>query len=659
MSSVTKRKKTGSGTARRKKQKTRDLKRVVETYLDHSDMPVPFVLNIKNYVDKHARKMSSVGSENEKIKFEVKINTYRYQGIKISKHLKAPFRQSLSYWYEENSTATSNLLCHLPRTPEVEEARSRFVIGFELGGVPEEIIARFSASQIVGRPIRNWAELIDVGSIPDALDFSTVPRRPSRSTSSSTTIPPHLFGRLDPKEYLFKTIKFLMCFPTKRPDLLSLKKYTRELGSDLQHVVSIRDLHADYAQSLVYENKGLLPDKEDLLKQYLSGPIIKSILSIFFTNDVTTNIILSEEEVECKLARSNCGRYVCIMLVRDDREKEENGENGCWMPKEMERETKEIRNSTNPEKLARWAWKVLKFFYPNPTDGCLEEVIERYKDHDMYFMWDLKQQMFENSHVYESNGYKKKFGKAINFYTLVSPFDLSTVWNIIYRRMWQGSVPTVEKEITDLNGNTALYKLMYYVDPSKSLYTVVIEEKEPTNALTEVLNMAVVEEAAPSTDLRQFVHSTVRTFGRCPTEPHNLQKVNLFLHKMKAEFGEELDVIIIDFNIEDVFEAHVYRSPNHILRYGPTKQLLGKIIQKPLTFKRAMAVVFNTFRLTQTVHVEKLLTQKGDEIDIVEIRCTKSQRYMGFAFKRLTTIPYVEPERQSWSSVFSITSGVF
>ena len=66
--------------------------------------------------------------------------------------------------------------------------------------------------------------------------------------------------------------------------------------------------------------------------------------------------------------------------------------------------------------------------------------------------------------------------------------------------------------------------------------------------------------------------------------------------------------------------------------------------------KRAMEFVVSLFSSNEVVDVQKMRTQKGDEIDIVEIRFMKSQRYLGFAFKILSTIPYVEPDTQSWLS---------
>ena len=117
--SIQKRKRKGIGSPRRKKPKARALQQVVEAYLDGSDIPPTLVTNIKNHISKHTRKISSGDSGNDKIVFEVIINKFRYQGIKVSNHLKAPFRQSLSYWYDQNSTATRNTLCHLPRTSEV------------------------------------------------------------------------------------------------------------------------------------------------------------------------------------------------------------------------------------------------------------------------------------------------------------------------------------------------------------------------------------------------------------------------------------------------------------------------------------------------------------------------------------------------------------
>ena len=171
-----KRKRKGNASSRRKKPKVRDLQQLVEAYLDGSEIHRDFVTNIKQYIARHTRKLTSGDSGNDKIVFELKINGHRYQGIKVSNHLKAPFRQSMSYWYEQNCMATTNVLCQLPRTPEVEDARSRFVIGLEVGGVSEDIIARFSASQLIGRLIDTWVQLVDLDSISVTLDFSTVPR---------------------------------------------------------------------------------------------------------------------------------------------------------------------------------------------------------------------------------------------------------------------------------------------------------------------------------------------------------------------------------------------------------------------------------------------------------------------------------------------------
>ena len=167
-----------------------------------------------------------------------------------------------------------------------------------------------------------------------------------------------------------------------------------------------------------------------------------------------------------------------------------------------------------------------------------------------------------------------------------------------------------------------------------------------------MLNAPLEEEAPPATDFRQTIHTTIRFFGRYPTESHDARKMNRFLMMMKIKFGEETDslsYIIIDHHIEDVTTAHVYRSQAHILRYGPTIELLHKLIT-PLTMKRAMGLVISLFKSNEVVDIQKIRTQKGNEIDIVEIRFMKSQRYLGFAFKILSTIPYVEPDTQSWLS---------
>ena len=144
----------------------------------------------------------------------------------------------------------------------LEEARSRFVIGLEVGGVSEDTIARFSASQLVGRLVDSWAQLLDVDLIPAALDFSTVPR----GILSSSTAASQTFLGLDPMQYMFKTVKLLMQLPSKPPDSVSLRRFKLVLGDDLKRTVGIRDFHVEYGNSLVYENIHLLPGKHELQK---------------------------------------------------------------------------------------------------------------------------------------------------------------------------------------------------------------------------------------------------------------------------------------------------------------------------------------------------------------------------------------------------------
>ena len=66
--------------------------------------------------------------------------------------------------------------------------------------------------------------------------------------------------------------------------------------------------------------------------------------------------------------------------------------------------------------------------------------------------------------------------------------------------------------------------------------------------------------------------------------------------------------------------------------------------------KRAMEIVVSLFINNDVVDVQKMRTQKGDEVDTLEIQFMKENRYLGFAFKISSTIPYVEPDTQSWLS---------
>ena len=349
-----------------------------------------------------------------------------------------------------------------------------------------------------------------------------------------------------------------------------------------------------------------------------------------------------------RLHVSGCRRYVAIILIRDDRE------NKYDLPDALRKEQQALANSSNTENIIRWAFKVIQFFHPNPTGGSLEEIIETYKNNHMFSVWDIKQDTFENAHVYESNGYKENFGNPIDLYRRTSNIDLSTCWNTILRPMWRGDVPSIERELIDINGNKGMYKFKYYICKNKRFYILVLEEKEEVNAITELLNTPLEEEAPPATDYRQTIHTTIRFFRRYPTEPHDPRKMNLFLMKMKMKFGEETDslsYIIVDYHIEDVTTAHVYRSQAHIFRYGPLKDLLHKLL-KPLTMKRAMDFVVSLFKNNDVVNVQKMRTQKGDEVDTLEIQFMKENRYLGFAFKISSTIPYVEPDTQSWFSGF-------
>ena len=54
-----------------------------------------------------------------------------------------------------------------------------------------------------------------------------------------------------------------------------------------------------------------------------------------------------------------------------------------------------------------------------------------------------------------------------------------------------------------------------------------------------------------------------------------------------------------------------------------------------------------------SVQTERILTEKGDEIDTVKVQTFRNQRYLGFVNKIKQTHPFVSLDVQSWfKSIF-------
>lgn len=171
----------------------------------------PFFKQVRN----NSQLEIKLGEERKSTEITITRN-YTLRNVKISKVLRKIFVNSRKFWIDGKRKPGESLLCNLKFNEEVNEAREIFVVSCIRAGVSKELIAKFCVSQFLGTPMNSWEDIFaHKGSIgltdPEADDQQ-----------------PWLWS-MDPREYVFRTWRFLSGAPTEKENPAMLRKFLKDI----------------------------------------------------------------------------------------------------------------------------------------------------------------------------------------------------------------------------------------------------------------------------------------------------------------------------------------------------------------------------------------------------------------------------------------------
>ena len=320
--------------------------------------------------------------------------------------------------------------------------------------------ARFAISQLVGYPVQSWLDVIDQDDLP--LDVSMVPGNQEQTMSPS--------GGLV-EESLFVLVKKMLGIPDLAPEPNPLQIIQNELGMDAAHrCFHLGDLSSPtFAHSQVTLPKSQVESHhnlEYLFKENLrSTSFYFSLLSNFAKG--TFELRLAEDiVVDIRLVKHrNIPRYVCG-LVRD--------------ASDVSLHVPHLSGTLSAKNIALWGFKVMQYFAGD--GGTLAQMVDLYKEHAWFCIWDLKATTFEASHVYASNAYVQQFGPQQNIYTVFGEEGYSTtfIWTGVLKPLLQGRTPRLHRDVMR-EGKMHTYVLRQFRSKSKRFYVLVVEGKQNYN----------------------------------------------------------------------------------------------------------------------------------------------------------------------------------
>tara|TARA_Y100000748_G_scaffold304149_1_gene312108 strand:+ start:330 stop:3050 length:2721 start_codon:yes stop_codon:yes gene_type:complete len=322
--------------------------------------------------------------------------------------------------------------------------------------------ARFAISQLVGYPVQSWLDVIDQDDLP--LDVSMVP-----GNEEQTMV--YHGGVVEAS--LFVMVKKMLGIPTLAPEPNPLQIIQNELGMD----VARRCFHlGDLSSSTFAQSQIALPKSqaesyhnlEYLFKENLRSTSFYVSLLANFTKGAFELRLAEDIVVDIRLVKHrNISRYICG-LVRESPE--------FNLPSQVPH----LSGTLSTKKLASWGFQVMRYFAGD--EGTWAQMVDLYKEHAWFCIWDLKATTFEASHVYASDAYVHQFGPQQNIYTVFGEEGYTTtfLWTGVLKPLLQGRTPRLHRDVMR-EGKMHTYVLRQLRSKSKRFYVLVVEEKQNYN----------------------------------------------------------------------------------------------------------------------------------------------------------------------------------
>ena len=191
----------------------------------------------------------------------------------------------------------------------------------------------------------------------------------------------------------------------------------------------------------------------------LLGNIAKGAFELRLAEDIVVDIRL--------VKYNGITRYLCG-LVRESPEFD--------LPSQMPHQS----GTLSAKNITSWAFKVMRYFAGD--GGTLAQMVDLYKDHACFCIWDLKATTFDASHVYASEAYVEQFGPQQNMYTLFGEEGYSStfIWAGVLKPLLQGRTPHLHRDVMR-EGMMHTYILRYFRSKSKRFYVLVVEDEHNYN----------------------------------------------------------------------------------------------------------------------------------------------------------------------------------
>ena len=410
-----------------------DFASVVTTFLDKKHAGLAIADAIARI--RKTPRDKTVNCEKKKftLTFRNKEATYVFRNINIAITTHKHFKNSYAFWIEKNTAQKTTFLCELDASQYNWEAQSYFFHGLQQVNCHEETMAKFAASQLVGRHVNEWADLLQ------ALYWYTPDL--------------YLVPSLESKEMLmrcdevFQTFKFLNHYPTEA------REPSREMQlKTSENTLGVLDMHAaSLNKACVYQKF----TTKATMRSINNAQLFK-ILGHVARQSTEKLPLSSTDSFQLRVE----GRYVRILGHLTTKEEK-------VLPEDLASRSSSLGSL---KKAAQWTFTVLKYFYPNPNGGTLQEIQEKFKTYPLFSVCDLAQANFEDMFVYQTQGFVDTFENPLRLLDHVEKMDypLRYIWDFTLRPIWSGAVPTVEITVRGTS-----YSTTTYLHPGKRFYVSV------------------------------------------------------------------------------------------------------------------------------------------------------------------------------------------
>lgn len=600
-----------------------DFASVVTTYLNEKHAGLAIAAALARI--RKTPRDKTVNCEKKKftLTFRNKEATYVFRNINIATRTHKHFKNSYAFWIEKNTAQKTTFLCELDASRYNCEAQSYFFHGLQQVNCDEETMAKFAASQLIGRHVNEWADLLQA-LYPYTPDLCLVPSLESKEMQMRC-------------DQVFQTFKFLNHYPTEARD----PSLEMQLEISSGNTLGVLDMHAaTLNKACVYQKF----TTEATMRSINNAQLLKILGHV--ARQSTEKLTLSSTDT-FQLCEE--GRYVRIVGHLTTMEEK-------VLPEDLA-----LRSSSlgTLRKAAQWTFTVLKYFYPNPNGGTLQEIQEKFKTYPLFNVYDLAQPTFEDMFVYHTQGFVDTFENPLRLLDHVDKMDypLRCIWDFVLRPIWSGAVPTVE---TTVHGKS--YSTTVYMHPGKRFYVSVYEEKGEAEGMDLLANSAVPaiqEEVPDGNDWRPTMFRWYRFLSRKPTKAHDPAALHTFLTSIRATYPESDKVMfhVLDCYCRDFENAIVYESPILKNLYGPHQRRRDRIKQGGISFHQCYKFI-KAFMQGQSIqHQSKILRVDNQTIDTVTLNHhSNNDRYFLLRLTVTESQPYVPPQQQSswWGETYQI-----